>query len=72
MMKIMKDEKRKRKRIRQSMKKKGDKRKVKGNKGGKEKEREQWNELPFFMLFLLSLSFPKGVMSRDIPLGGGR
>ena len=67
MVKITKDEKRKR--IPQSMKKKVDKRKVKWKKKGeKEKEREQWKEFAFFsMVFLLSLSSLKWKMSRDIP-----
>ena len=60
-MKIRKDEKKKGKeRIRQSVKKKGDERKVKWEKKKvKEKEKEQWIELPFFfsMIFLfISLS----------------
>ena len=55
--KLGRTKKRKRKGIRQSVKKKGDKRKSKvKKKKKKEKEREQWNDLFFFfMLFLLSL-----------------
>ena len=49
-----KDEKKEKERIRQSVKKKGDERKVKWEKKVKEKEKEQWIELPFFfsMVFL--------------------
>ena len=55
-MKITKDEKRKKKRIRQSMKKKGDKRKVKWEKRGKKRRENSEMNYLFFMLFLLSLS----------------
>ena len=60
-MKITKDEKRKRKRIRQSMKK-GDKRKVKWKKRGERKKRRENSEMNclFLMVFLLSLSSLKG------------
>ena len=75
MMKITKDEKRKRKRIRQSMKKKGDKRKVKWEKKGERKKRRENSEMNC-LFFLWYFCYPflllRRVMSRDIPLGGGR
>ena len=70
MVKIRKDEKRKRTKFVKAWRRKGYKRKVKWEKKKvKEKEREQWNELPFIsMVFLfIPVLLLRRDMSRDSP-----
>ena len=72
--KIRKDEKKEKERIRQSVKKKGDERKVKWEKKKKrvkEKEKEQWIELPFFFLWYF-YSSPFLLLSREVSRDGSQ